>query len=285
MSGAVCRPHFARLVRGELRKLSRQRTNWLMVGLGVVAGVVAGLVLSTSSGIWHAEGAYRDAIQTDPAYWIHGLVVVSGLIIRIVGGALLLFASARLVGVEYSAGPIRVVLARGVGRVQLLAAKLLALVVFALVVFAGLLVLAVPFGLALVAAQHGSLPHLLPVLVGGERHDLWVHLLTILISFGVCILIGAAGAATTRSLPLAMVVAVTFFPLDNLVAGNRDYNVYQLGPNLNTLSETMGHMRESAFTRVAVPVDTTHSLAVIGVYCAAFLLAAFLSTWRRDVLE
>jgi ABC-2 type transport system permease protein len=131
---------------------------------------------------------------------------------------------------EYSAGTIRVVLARGVGRVQLLAAKLLALGIFALVVIAGSLVLAVPFGLALVAAQHGSLPHLLPVLADSERYDLWVHLLTVLVSSGVCILIGATGAATTRSLPLAMVIAVMFFPLDNLIAGDRDYNVYQLVP-------------------------------------------------------
>lgn len=285
MSPAVCRPRFDLLVRGELRKLWLQRANWLLVGLAVVMAAVAGLVLSTSSAVWQAEGAYRNAIQTDPGTWVHGIVVVAGWIVRIVGGALLLFASARLVGMEYSSGAIRVVLARGVGRVRLLSAKLAALGIYALALAAGLLLLAAAFGVVMVLAQGGSLPHVLPVLTGSESRDVWIHVLTILISFGVCILIGASGAAVGRSLPFAMIVAVAFFPLDNLAAGGRPYNVYQLGPNLNTLNETIGHMRESIFTRVAVPVDVTHSVVVIGVFCAVFLLAAFVPTWRRDVLE
>lgn len=285
MSTAICSPRFDLLVRGELRKLSLQRANWLLVGLAVVFAAVAGLVLSTSSGIWHAEAAYRATLQTDPSYWVHGIVVVGGMIVRVVEGALLLFAAARLVGTEYSAGTIRVVLARGVGRVRLLTAKLGALAVFALAVTGGFLVLAAAFSLVMIAAQGGSPAHVVAILPGSEWHDVWIHVLTILISAGVCVLIGVAGAAVGRSLPFAMIIAVAFFPLDNFVAGGRDYNVYQLGPNLNVLNETLGHMRESLFTRPAQPVDATHSLVVIGVYCAVFLLAAFIPTWRRDVLE
>ena len=285
MSTTMCRPRFDLLVRGELRKLSLQRANWLLVGLAVVFAAVAGLVLSTSSGIWHAEAAYRATLQTDPSYWIHGIVVVGGMIVRVVEGALLLFAAARLVGTEYTAGTIRVVLARGVGRVRLLAAKLAALAVFALAVTGGFLVLAAAFGLVMIAAQGGSPAHVVAILPGSEWHDVRIHVLTILISAGVCVLVGVAGAAVGRSLPFAMIVAVAFFPLDNFLAGGRDYNVYQLGPNLNVLNETLGHMRESLFTRPAQPVDASHSLVVIGVYCAVFLLAAFIPTWRRDVLE
>jgi ABC-2 type transport system permease protein len=200
-------------------------------------------------------------------------------------GALLLFAAARLVGTEYSAGTIRVVLARGVGRVRLLIAKLAALATFALAVTALFLVLAAAFVLVMIATQGGSPPHVVSILPGSEWHDVGIHVLTLLISAGVCVLIGAAGAAVGRSLPFAMIVAVGFFPLDNFMAGNRDYNVYQLGPNLNVLAETLGHMRESLLTRPAQPVDTTHSLIVIGAYCAVLLLAAFIPTWRRDVSE
>jgi ABC-type transport system involved in multi-copper enzyme maturation permease subunit len=285
MNAAVCRPRLDLLVRGELRKLSRQRANWLLVGLAVVFAAVAGLVLSTSSGIWHAETAYRNTVQTNPSYWLHGIVVVGGMIIRVVEGALLLFASARLVGMEYSSGTIRVVLARGVGRVRLLTAKLAALALFSLAITTVLVVLAAAFGVVMVGAQGGSLPHVLSALPAGEWHDVWIHVLTILLSAGVCVLIGAAGAALGRSLPLAMIVAVGFFPLDNFVAGDRSFNVYQLGTNLNGLNETLGHMRESIFSRPAVAVDATHSLVVIGVFCVAFLLAAFIPTWRRDVLE
>lgn len=285
MSAAICSPRFDLLVRGELRKLAQQRANWLLVVLAVVSASVAGLVLSTSSGIWHAEAAYRATLQTDPAYWVHGVVVVSGMIVRVVEGALLLFAAARLIGIEYSAGTIRVVLARGVGRMQLLAAKLVALAVFALAVTAGFLVLAAAFGLVMIAAQGASPAHVVSILPGSEWHDVWIHVLTILISAGVCVLIGVAGAAVGRSLPFAMMVAVAYFPLDNFLAGNRDYNVYQLGPNLNVLAETLGHMRESFFTRPAQPVDATHSLVLIAVYCAVLLVVAFIPTWRRDVLE
>jgi ABC-2 type transport system permease protein len=285
VSASICRPRFDLLLRGELRKLWLQRANWLLVGLAVVFAAVAGLVLSTSSGIWHAEGAYRATLQTDPAYWVHGVVVVAGMIVRVVGGALLLFAAARLVGTEYSAGTIRVVLARGVGRVRLLGAKLTALAVFALAVTAVFCLLAAVFGLVMIAVQGGSPSHVVAILPASEWNDVWIHVVTILVSTGVCVLIGVAGAAVGRSLPIAMVVAVAFFPIDNLVAGGRDYNVYQLGPNLNALAETLGHMRESLFTRPAQPVDATHSLVVIGVSCAVLLLAALIPTWRRDVLE
>jgi ABC-type transport system involved in multi-copper enzyme maturation permease subunit len=285
MTATSCRPRFDLLVRGELRKLSQQRVNWLLVAFSVVLAAVAGLILSTSSGIWHAETAYRETLRTNPAYWLHGIVVISGMITRVIEGALLLFASARLVGTEYSAGTIRVVLARGVGKVRLLLAKLAALGVFALAITAVFLMLGSAFALVMVAAQGGSYSAVLSTLGGAEAHDVWVHVLSILISAGVCLLIGAAGGAVGRSLPIAMIVAVGLFPLDNIVAGSRDYNVYQLGPNLNVLAETLGHMRESLFTRPAQPVDATHSLVVIGVYCLAFLLAALIPTWRRDVLE
>lgn len=285
MSAAICRPRFDLLVRGELRKLSLQRANWLLMALSALSAAVGGLVLSTSSGIWQAEAAFRATLQTNPASWVHGVVVVGAVIVRIVEGALLLFAAARLVGTEYSAGTIRVVLALGVGRVRLLAAKLAALVAFSMAVTAAFLVLAAAFVLVMIATQRASPPHVVSIMPGSEWHDVWLHVLTILISAGVCVLIGVAGAAVGRSLPFAMIVAVGFFPLDNLLAGSRDYNVYQLGPNLNVLAETLGHMREDVFTRPAQPVDATHSLVVIGVYCAVFLLAAFIPTWRRDVRE
>jgi ABC-type transport system involved in multi-copper enzyme maturation permease subunit len=273
------------MVRGELRKLALQRANWLLAGVAVVVAAVAGLILSTSSGIWHAEAAYRASIDTDPAYWVHGIVVVGAMIVRVVEGALLLFASARLVGTEYTAGTIRVVIARGVRPVRLLVAKMAALAGFALAVTAAFLVAAAVFGLTMARVQGGSPLRLVASMPASAWNDVLVHVVAILVSAAVCVAIGVAGGAVTRSLPLAMVVAVAFFPLDNFVAGSRPYNVYQLGPNLNVLPETLGHMRESIFSRPADPVDATHSLVVIGVYCAALLGAALVSTWRRETVE
>lgn len=285
MTVTICRPSFARLVRGELRKVVMQPANWLLVGSAVVAAAIAGLILSTSSGIWQAEGAYRATLNTDPGYWVHGVVVVGAMIIRVAEGALLLFAAARLVGTEYSAGTIRVIAARGIAQVRLLTAKLLALGGFGLAITAGFLLLAGIYIVLMIAVQGGSPFHVIAIMPASEWHDVWIHIAAILVSAGACVLIGAAGAAITRSLPLAMVVAVLAFPVDNLVAGNRDYNVYQLGTNLNVLPETLGHMRESIFGRPANPVDVTHTLVVIGVWCALLLVAAYASTWRREVKE
>src|SRR5262249_22609510 len=128
-----------------------------------------------------------------------------------------------------------------------------------LAVTGAFLLLAAAFGLVMIAAQGGSPAQVISILPGSEWDDVWIHVLTVLISAAVCVLIGVAGAAVGRSLPFAMIIAVAFFPLDNFVAGGRDYNVYQLGPNLNVLNETLGHMRESLFTRRAQPVDATHS--------------------------
>jgi ABC-type transport system involved in multi-copper enzyme maturation permease subunit len=285
MSGSVCRSSYPRLVRGELRKVAQQRANWLLVAGAVVAAAIAGLILSTSSGIWQAEAQFRATLNTDPAYWVHGVVVVGAMIIRVAEGTLLLFAAARLVGTEYSAGTIRVLAARGVGQLRLLTAKLLGLVVFGLAITAGLLLLAGLYILLMIAVQGGSPLHVVAILPGSEWRDVWIHVAAVLISAVACVLIGVAGAAVTRSLPLAMVIAVLFFPVDNLIAGNRDYNVYQLGVNLNVLPETLGHMRESIFDRPAEPVDSPHTLIVIGVYLAIFLVIAYASTWRREVKE
>jgi ABC-type transport system involved in multi-copper enzyme maturation permease subunit len=280
-----CRPRFDLLVRGELRKLSRQRANWVLIGFALLVALLAGLFISTSSGIWTTETQYRQTIVTDPGYWVHGLVVVAAMIMHIVGGVILLIASARLVGMEYT-GPIRVILARGVGRLRLLAAKLVALAVFALLFTAVMVVLAVPYGLALAAAQGGSFTHALSTMPDSEWRDVEVHLLVVVISGFVCVLIGAAGAALGRSLALGLVIAIGFFPLDNFLSMHDGaVSDYQLGPALNVLNETLGHLRESIFTRPFDPPDSTHSLILIAVYAVVFLLVAIIPTRRRDVLE
>lgn len=285
MSQAICRPSYLRLVRGELRKVFLQRANWLLILAAVVAAAIAGLILSTSNGIYQAQGAFRATLNTDPSFWVHGVVVVGAMIIRVAEGALLLFASARLVGIEHSTGTIRIIAARGVGQLRLLTAKVLALAGFGLAIAAGLLVLAGAYVLVMIAVQGANPFHVIAILPASEWRDVWIHIVAVLISAAACLLIGVVGAAVTRSQPLAMVIAILAFPIDNLVAGSRDYNVYQLGPNLNVLPETLGHMRESLFVRPANPVDVTHTLIVIGIWCTLFLAIAYGATWHREVKE
>lgn len=96
----------------------------------------------------------------------------------------------------------------------------------------------------------------------------------------------------------AMAVAVGFFPADNFLSIAcsivypvthlqvfRDLTTYQLGANLNAFPHTLLGSRESFFRPPLIPVDVTHSLVLIAVYATAFLAAAAVTTWRRDVLE
>ena len=52
--------------------------------------------------------------------------------LKVFGGALLIVVTARLIGMEYSGGTIRVLLSRGVGRLQLSLGKLTAVTLVAL---------------------------------------------------------------------------------------------------------------------------------------------------------
>ncbi len=79
----------------------------------------------------------------------------SGLaILRAFGGIFLIILTARVIGLEYQLGTIRILLARGVGRLQLLLVKLLTIVLVALLILVVgvLLNVALMYGLVLILA-------------------------------------------------------------------------------------------------------------------------------------
>ncbi|MDQ6773884.1 MAG: ABC transporter permease [Candidatus Dormibacteraeota bacterium] len=282
-------PNFAGLVRGEVRKISRQRSNWPLLSLAVVIGLVAGLVLSTGP-------TFRDAILHNPPQWYHGMNVVAfGFIAPILGGIVVLITSARLVAMEYSSGAIRVVLARGPGRLEFHLAKLTALAIFIVLLLLLFLVFEVIYVGIMVPLNGGSLTAVAS-LPSWVWRDVGVHVLTAAISLSVCALIGSAASAVGRSMAFGMAVAIGFFPASNFVTEVisifsarkpgfwAQLTTYLLSANLNVLPETLGHLRESMFTRPLIPVDVAHSLAVIGAYCLAFLAVGAVAS-RRDILE
>jgi ABC-2 type transport system permease protein len=290
MSTPVFAPSFPGLVRGELRKVVRQRSSWLMLSGAVIIGLIAGLVLS-------AGQAFHDALLHDQVEWFRGLNVVAfGFTTPILGGIIMLTTSARLVAMEYSTGAIRVILARGAGRLQVLLAKLAALAALLLALMVLFSLWAIVFA-ALMAAINGTSLAAVRTFPDRYWHDLEVHLMTGAISLFVCACIGAAAGAVGRSMAFAMGVAIGFFPAENFLSrvlgiisgGNSGsflakLDTFQLSANLNVLPETLGHNRESAFGRPLAPVDATHSLTLIAVYCMVFMTAAFLFS-RRDIVE
>lgn len=284
------RPRLGGLVRGELRKISRQRWSWAVLTLTFAIGAVVALVLT-------GDRAFSDAVRSNNPAVFHGVFIAFNWTLSSIGGMVLLIVSAHLFAVEYSAGTIRVVLSRGVGRVQLLAAKLAALMVVALTLGAAFAVFGVVLLLVMVLVAGGSAS-----LLVSEPSSVWRdaggHLLAGAISLTVCVLLGSAAGAVGRSMAFAMAIAVGFFPADNFLSIAcsivypvthqpvfRDLTTYQLGADLNALPHTLLGGRENMFRPPLVPVDVTHSLVLIAVYSTVFLASAAVTTWRRDVLE
>ncbi len=116
----TARPTFLDVL-GELFKVSRQRGTWLM---GVLLRGDLRLPLSDLAG-QPPEGQR----ESNSSWAIYRLMSVDMLVLRVFAGALLIMVTARLIGMEYSGGTIRVMLARGVGRLQLLFGKLTALAI------------------------------------------------------------------------------------------------------------------------------------------------------------
>jgi ABC-2 type transport system permease protein len=286
------RPRFTGAVRGELGKLARQRaTLAMLVGGGILYAVLSAVILSS--------GNQRATFDRAPAAFVAQWLDIQLALFDTGSGILLLLMSARLVGMEYSAGTIRILLARGLGRLSLLAAKWVALSVAG----AGLLLgfaagSAVVLSLAVLAWQ-GSL-HELTTLPGPVWHQLWVSCLVALLSMAASILLGTGAAVVGRSLAFGIGAALAFFPADNfgtivlgLIAGLThqrvwaDATAYLLGPNLNVVAGKLitDHQVRPAFAAPLVDVDTAHVLTVIGAWAGAFLVLQVVLLWRRDVLE
>ena len=108
MSAIALRPSFVGAVRGETLKLARQLSFWLVLaGAALLLGVV---VLAIS-------GATNNNLKTVPATaWAYSMLTAFGTIFQIGSGIFLLLFGARLIGMEYSSGTIRILYARGAGR-------------------------------------------------------------------------------------------------------------------------------------------------------------------------
>jgi ABC-type transport system involved in multi-copper enzyme maturation permease subunit len=212
----------------------------------------------------------------------------------------LLISGSRLVSMEYGGGTIRLILARGTSRLGLLAAQYTALAIAGVLLLAGFAVVAAASLLALAIAWHGDagpIASLPPV----AWTDTWLSVLAAGASMTVCILLATAASVIGRSLAFGVGVAVGFFPADNfavivmaLLTRITHQNVWVdatqffLGPILNQLPTSLvtDHRTGAAFvTPMVQGIDAAHCWAVIGVYSIAFLAAAVLLTWRRDVLH
>jgi ABC-type transport system involved in multi-copper enzyme maturation permease subunit len=293
VSATILRPRFLGMVRGESLKVSRQLSFWLMLGGSFVLLAIITLAITSAPNI-------QDQLKTDPTSWAFGVRDVFGTIFQIGSGIFLLIVGSRLFAMEYSSGTIRIIYARGTGRLRLLLAKMLTLAIIGILLLAGYVVVAGGILALLVNAWTGSLAPL-QHLPSQYWQDLGMWAVVQGMSIGIVILMAAAAAGIGRSLAFAMAASLAFFPVDNFsvileLLGSRitkqdhpwlTISQYQLGPNLNIVLNLIepGHHARAAFAAPLTPVDGTHALAVIGAFGLAFAAIAILRAVRPDVLE
>jgi ABC-2 type transport system permease protein len=304
------RPTFLGVLRGELFKLTRQRLNWLLV-LGVTGITLAPHIYFV---FFSDHSAIQQRLQDPPQLFLYQTMAATLDLQRVFVGIFLLIATARMVGLEYQNGTIRVLLARGVGRLELLGAKLLAMTLVGLALFAWGIVLNVVGTTIWVRDIAGNLDAF-----NALTADFWkstgVTVLTVLISMGVTILLAASIAVVTRSLSFGLSGALGWFAADNIGVlflfliyrfTQNDFwiNVtgYLLGPELNVMPAVVvpaltitGTIQGQVVSRATPPLtmgitpfvnyDGAHALVIALVYGVVFAAAAVLVMWRRDVLD
>lgn len=291
----VGRPSFLGLMRGEWLKLNRMWTLWIMVGLMFGGFILVGLLLDQT-------GHFGDVAHITPLRAVATVVEMPLFLIRVFWGMMVIILTARLIGSEYSSGAVRVIYSRGVGRLQLLFAKL---AVIALVAVVGAVVFAAFAGgieLINVRVATGSLD-VFKSATAQFWTDAWNYALTVLVSLGVSILMATAVTSLARSLSVGVTASVLWFPIDNLARillalADRltRWSFWALltgdllGPNLNVMGPQVISVMPDVlgFGRTLgtlTPVTGAHTLLVAAIYAVIFLAVSLWVTATRDVRE
>ena len=293
----TARPSFVGLVRGELFKISKQRATWVMAVL--LLGIICFPFLVNFAVI-----DLKDRIAFEPLAVLYRNMAENLLMLRIFSGTFLILVTARLIGMEYSGGTIRVLLSRGVGRLQLLGAKLTAIGIVAL----GVLVFGVAIQFVLELLQlllvAGNLD-IFKAANGQYWSDAWTYVLTIVINMVVTVMMATAVTVIGRSLAVGLSAGLAFFAVDNIgtiflflasrIAGGNFWLLLSgdlLGPNLNEMPNLLlsntpaaSEAKVHALAQPWVMVTGAHTVLVACVWTAAFIVVAVVLTARRDVTE
>lgn len=283
-------PTYLGAVGGEMLKLARQGWIWVMLALATLMFGLLTLVLLEAGGL-------LDQLRHAPTLFMFNLYDIYLAVFDSGVAIVMLIISARLVGMEYSSGTIRVLLGRGAGRLRLLLAKLTALALLGVCILAAFLLL-VTATVYFFAQANGGAARLasLPSHVWG---DLVSCILVALASIAAAILIGTTAAVVGRSEAFGAAVALVFFPADNLLtlvctllSSLTHWGLWEhlptflLGPTLNSMPlhlET-DHVPHAALILPLVRVSITEAWLVIGGWLVALLLLSLVLTRRRDVL-
>src|SRR3981081_1626170 len=115
----------------------------------VLLGVVTLAVMTTQD--------LKGQLLADPTGWAYGKLDIFGTMFQIGAGIVWLLLGARLIGMESSFGTIRIIYARGTGRLHLLLAQMTALAVLGICLLAGFVLIVGAIMAALISSLTGSL--------------------------------------------------------------------------------------------------------------------------------
>ena len=286
------KPSFWGMLGGELFKITHMWLTWIMLVVLLVG--LTGPFLITAASPYN-----KLRVTNTPLHLMYDEMNLNLLDFRILVGVFLILLTSYIIGQEFQNGTIRILLSRGVSRLQLLFAKLLCIVIIALALFVigvivdSLLIIAVLFALG------GNL-NALHTLNATFWNATELYLMTVLISMGVTILMAIALNVLGRSLALGMTLAMSWFVVDNVgaefmaiashVTNSKfwlNITVYLLGPNLNDMPRVVipGNITESPGIYPLVPVSGAHTLLVALVYSIIFVIVAIAFMRLRDVRE
>ncbi|MEO7002242.1 MAG: ABC transporter permease subunit [Ktedonobacterales bacterium] len=301
------RASFGGLVRGELRKLIHLRITWVLAAVITLLIVGAQLLLVTGPDTGRQ-------VRNDPLGAFYTLIEGDFALVRVFSGIFLLVIAAHVIGLEYQQGTIRILLGRGVGRLQLLGAKVTAILLVGLALIVGALLIELLFATGLtLALADGHQPW--QALNGAFWGSVGYYLLCLAINTVATLALGVAAAVVGRSLAFGLAVGLSWFAVDNLMtiplsilvqvthsAFWANLSGALLGPVLNRLPDeiappwtqivpgphgavTVTHTLSGFGPLTLVPVPGSHALLVIGIYIVVFAVVAVVLTRRRDVLE
>ena len=295
----AAKPSFFGLVRGEFLKVMRQWTTWILLVL-VVGVTVLPYIIET------VRPNFKADLASTPLTVFYDQMGIGLSVLRVFTGFFLLIVTARMVGQEYQLGTIRVLLSRGVGRLQLLFAKLLTMTIIALTLLIVGTLLNLLLNIILIAGVAGNL-NSFSALTSQFWSDSGIYILYILLNMGVSILLATVAAVIGRASVFGIAAALAFFPMDNfgtiiMMLANRvthsdfwlSITAYFLGPNLNQMPTALTNNRALSIGLAplynpqgnqGIQVDGTHTLVVAAVYAAIFAAVAIWLTWKRDVKE
>lgn len=288
---------YASLVRAELFRMARQRSNWLLPLAPLAGLIVLAALTATSQGLTDTRGKTVLSLARD-------LTDTASVVLAMTLGAPVLLVAARAAAHDHHYGTVRLLVGGGAGRGRLVLAKLTAAGAIALAA----LVLGSAGAAAAVLIGSPSLAGNLTSLPRTYSRELLLDLCGVAVSLGCCAVLGTFTSTVSRSLAAGLTAAMVWLPTEQaltavlaFLSGITHVEVlaratgWLLAPNLDHLIQALQPWRSTveigarpigAGSSPVGPVGAEQGLIVIGAWAAAFVLASLVSAVARvDVSE